>query len=83
MYTSRVSLKTIFVPANDRGISSSMEAIIRVINYSTSLFLYSRGRVSQTLRSHLASRYYISIYRSIYLIYLSKNITLLDEFTNY
>lgn len=50
------------------GVSSSVEAIIRVINYSTSLglFIFARTIFAKALRSHLASRYYISIYRSIY-----------------
>lgn len=36
-------------------------------------FLYSRRRFSQTLRGHLASRYYRSIYRSIYRLLLLRS----------
>lgn len=67
-HISRVSLKTIFVWRRMIGISGSMGAIIRVINYSILLCrsVLSRKRSSEALRSHLASWYYISIYRSIY-----------------
>lgn len=67
-HVSRVnSLKTIFAPANDRDIRfyGSYNTHNKLFDVARP-FLYSRKRSSEALRSHLASRYYISIYRSIY-----------------